>query len=242
MADHGLHARVAPFALAAVALGAAVTSFDALLRLAEHAGWGSPFPAVFLPITLDALAVGAWSVWSTTRSSYARAVGILAVGASILGNVASHAYDRGSAQPSFVTVALVAAVPPLAVILVWLMPRETPTVKAQVKPPTAAPTKTPPRALQKSPSKPPRHAAGRPTPAPTVRPHAAPTLAATSRPVRVTANVGAHDREAHITAVMEAARAAGHTSVLAIREGTGCSHAVAREAARRIAAATGARA
>ena len=208
MNDHGLHAKVAPFALTAVALGAAVTSFDALMGLAEHAGWGSPFPAAVLPITLDALAVGAWSVWSSTRSGYARAVGIAAVGASVVGNVASHAYDRGTAEPNLLTVALVAAVAPLAVILVWLMPRTTPTAKPQVKPPTRVP----------------RHAL-------------TPAVAATAtRPVRVTAAVGARDREATITAAAEAARAAGHTTVRGIREATGCSDSIAREAARRIAA------
>lgn len=231
MSDLGLHARVAPFALTAVAVGAAVTSFDALLRLAEHAGWGSPFPAVFLPITLDALAVGAWSMWSATKSAYARAVGIAAVGASIIGNVASHAYDRGVAEPNLWTVALVAAVAPLAVILVWLMPRETPTAKAQVKPPTRTPTKPP----QAAPTKPPRHAARRPTPAPVVRPQTAPSVAAESRPVRVTAKVTPGAREAEFVRVTSLAAAAGLTSVRAIRGATGCSDAVAREAARRIA-------
>lgn len=109
--------------LSAVALAAAISSFEALYGVALTAGWTGTMAPMF-PITIDATALVATRIWlaETTPTvqarRFARSVAIGAVLVSLLGNAVFHLAQAHVIHPGVVEVIAAGAVPPLALAVV----------------------------------------------------------------------------------------------------------------------------
>lgn len=166
--------------LGAVWLAAMVASFATLASLAGVAGWAGR-SAWLLPACIDALGMAAGRVWMSPKAPersrvYARAVTLVAVGLSVLGNAAGHMVGTGYLRPGLVLVVLVGAVPPVSLagvvhlaVLVWA---PVPIRKARTKtalvsteaipPPTSAAPAEPAPAARPQKAKPSRRPVGEP--------------------------------------------------------------------------------
>jgi hypothetical protein len=116
-------------------IAAAVASYSALYGLAVVTGW-SPRLAWLLPLCVDSFAVAALRVWLSRGTPNAmarlraRRAAVLAIAASVGGNVAYHASSAGVFHVTWPVVVAVSAVPPVTLGLVshlfslWSMPAE----------------------------------------------------------------------------------------------------------------------
>src|SRR5215475_1007707 len=108
--------------MTAVAVAAAILSFDSLWGLARLAGIHWPW---LLPVAIDAYALTATQVWwwpglSARTHDWARANALVAIALSILGNAAYHGFTQagirslGPSGNGWIVAVIVAAVAPAA--------------------------------------------------------------------------------------------------------------------------------